>query len=77
LNPRVEGELGGTNNLPWYGNTLVPFFHRCVIDQFGVNISEEELLCIVDLINPSTIEIWKVKKKFIQFKEFVLQNFDD
>jgi hypothetical protein len=52
-------------------------FYRCVIDQFGVNFSEEELLCIVDLINPDTIEIWNVKKKFIQLKEFVLQNFDD
>jgi hypothetical protein len=52
-------------------------FFRCVIDQFGVNISEEELLSIVDLINPATIEIWNVKKKFIQVKQFVLQNFDD
>jgi hypothetical protein len=56
-----------------YKNT----FYRCVIDQFGVKISEEELLCIVDLIIPATTEIWNVKKKFIQLKQFVLQNFDD
>jgi hypothetical protein len=56
-----------------YKNT----FYRRVIDQFGVKISEEEVLCIVDLIIPATIEIWNVKKKFIQLKQFVLQNFDD
>jgi hypothetical protein len=72
--PRLQGQkLKPISKWSGYKDT----FYRCVIDQFGVNISEEELLCIIDRINPATIEIWNVKKKFIQLKQFVLQNFDD
>jgi hypothetical protein len=72
--PRLQGQkLKPISKWSGYKDT----FYRCVIDQFGVKISEEELLCTIDLINQATIEIWNVIKKFIQLKQFVLQNFDD
>lgn len=52
-------------------------FQLCVVQKFGMQISEEDFLSVVDLVDPASVEIWNVRNKFIQLKEFVVRQFSD